>query len=154
MSAVLASSGIVKYSPEYGPFLMKLAREMHAESVLSAIRLDEDKLRSQLALAISNPHVYLRLWLHEGEVVGGLWGFLAEPYWTTDRIAYDRAWFMTRRGSLSAVRLLRDFERWAREMGARWIMPGQTTGVRVDETRELFCKLGYSVIGFNVMKAI
>ncbi len=41
-----------------------------------------------------------------------------------------------------------------REMGARWIMPGQTTGVRVDATKELFEHLGYIVVGVNAMKAI
>lgn len=120
------------------------------------IPLAEDKLREQFAMASINPHIYLRLWLHEGLVAGGLYGIVTQPYWTHELVACDRAWFVTlgRRGGLAALRLLRDFEAWAKALGARYSMPGQTTGVRMDETRRLFENCGYSVRGFNFMKEL
>ena len=157
MSAVLAQpTGLVHYSPKYTVEIMSLAREMHSESVMREIPLAEDKLREQFAMASINPHIYLRLWLHDGAVTGGLYGILSQPYWTHDFVACDRAWFVLpgRRGGIAAMRLLQDFEAWAKALGVRWIMPGQTTGVRMDDTRRLFEKAGYRVRGFNFIKEV
>lgn len=156
MSAVLSNCGIVPYESTMLAGLMALAREMHAESVYAPIRLDEAKLREQFNMAVINPNVYLRVWMRDGEIDGGLWGFLAAPYWTKEVVAYDRAWFVRpgRRGTVAAVRLLRDFEAWAKAAGVRFIMPGQTTGIKVDETSELFQNLGYRVVGCNAMKGV
>jgi len=157
MSAVLKlASGIAVYSAEYATQVLALARAMHAESVMAAIPLAEDKLREGFAMSAVNPNIYLRLWLHEGEVIGGLYGMIVPLYWSHENVAADRAWFMLpgRRGGVAAVRLLRDFEVWAKSLGIRWVMPGQTTGVRMDETRQLFEGCGYQVRGCNFMKEI
>jgi hypothetical protein len=157
MSAVLAQpTGLVHYSPQYAAEIMALAREMHAESVMRDIPLAEEKLREQFAMASVHPHIYLRLWLHDGLVAGGLYGILSQPYWTYELVACDRAWFVTlgRRGSIAAVRVLDDFEAWAKALGVRYIMPGQTTGVRMEETRRLFESRGYRVRGFNFIKEV
>ena len=149
-------SGIVPYTSAFMADVLGLARKMHAESALARIPLSIEKLRAELDVAAVNPNVYLRLWVSRGEVVGGLWGMLTRPYWSEDIIACDRAWFMSadRRGGVAALRLLRDFEAWAKAGGALWMMPGQTTGVAVDDTKRLFENCGYKTVGSHFMKEI
>ena len=146
--------GITPYEMHHAPQVLALAREMHAESAMSAIPLAEDKLLDGLRMATVNQNVYLRLWMRDGVVIGGLWGMLVSPYWSHEKVAADRAWFVHpgRRGGIAAVMILRDFEAWAKKRGVRWVMPGQTTGVRMDDTRRLFERCGYRVIGSNFMK--
>ena len=81
---------------------------------------------------------------------------LVEPYFTDVKVAKDLAWFITpdKRGGILAVRLVRDFEVWAKKHGATQLGLGQSTGVRVEQTQKLYERLGYRVVGVNTIKDI
>lgn len=149
---------IVSYSPRFEAQVLALAREMHDESVFHRhIPLNERKLINQLQAADSLPDtVYFKLAVRGDEVLGGFFGTISTLYFSAERVAKDLAWFVTRdrRGSVAAVSLVADFERWAKAKGIKFFVLGQSTGIAMDTTRALYEHLGYEMIGFNTMKRI
>lgn len=147
---------LVPYSAQYEAQVVKLAREMHAESVAHGdIPMNETKLLAQLRAAESLPDtVYFKLCVRGDEVIGGFFGLIVTLYFSDERAAMDRAWFVTkeRRGGAAAVMLVRDFEEWAGSKGVTNFCLGQSTGVRTEVTAALYRHLGYNVVGVNTVK--
>lgn len=149
---------IVPYAKCYEAQVLALAREMHDESVFHRhIPMDETKLIQQLEAASAMPDTaYFKLCVRGDEVIGVFLGVISTVYFSTERIAMDRAWFVpkNRRFSLAAVMLVADFEAWASALGVHFCMLEQATGVRMDATQSLYEHLGYTVLGVNTMKRI
>lgn len=149
-------TNVVPYDDKYESQVLRLAREMMAESISHHdMQMDEQKLVVQLRASINSPDtVYLRLAVRGNEVLGGFFGIITTVYFTQELAAKDMAWFVTktRRGSLAAVRLVQDFEEWAKARGARKFFLGQSTGVNIETTRLLYERLGYRVVGYNTVK--
>jgi len=147
---------IVPYNDIYEEQVLQLAREMLEESVShNDMQMDERKLVTQLNASINAPDsVYVRLAVRGTEVLGGFFGVITTVYFSQELAAKDMAWFVTktRRGSIAAVRLVQDFEEWAKERGAKKFFLGQSTGVNIETTRLLYERLGYRVVGYNTVK--
>lgn len=148
---------VVEYTDEFEAQVLAGCREMHAESVLHRdIPISEERLLVQLKAARTLLHVYFRICVLDGEVLGGFFGMISGVYFSEAHVAKDLAWFVkkTARGSLAAVALHDDFERWARAKGVHHILVGQSTGVRMDTTQMLYERLGYEKTGTNNLKRI
>lgn len=143
---------IVAYAPEYRAQLERLLRDIHAESAFSPLTLDMEKLMGTLL----GLQVRLRLAVSEGKVVGCFAGYLQAPYFSADTVAYDLGWYVAKgsRGGVYAVRLLQDFEDWAKEQGAKLVVLAQTTGIAVAEVGQLYSRSGYTIVGACAMKEI
>lgn len=156
--AAFARLKLVPYTREWQAASVALTREMHAESLLHRdMPINEAKLVSQFEMAITRPDaVYLKLCVRGDEVMGFFLGFVSSMFFSDTLTAKDLMWFVSksRRGSLAAVLLLGDFEVWAQQRGVHHITLGQSTGVRISETRALYSRLGYSEIGSNNVKRI
>jgi hypothetical protein len=146
---------IVPYAAQYEAQVLELAHAMHAESVFHRdIAFDDAKFVQQIEAAAALPDYYLALCVRDNEVLGGFLGCASSVYFSHDKVAKDLAWFVkpSRRGSLAAVLLVADFERWGREKAVAHFILGQSTGVRVETTEALYKHLGYTVVGSNTMK--
>lgn len=137
---------------------MILAKQMHQESEVHKHQaFNEQKVQRLFQASITKPEMlYFRLAVKDNEVLGGFYGMLVEPYFTDVKVAKDLAWFITpdKRGGILAVRLVRDFEVWAKKHGAIQLGLGQSTGVQVEQTQKLYERLGYRVVGVNTIKDI
>lgn len=129
--------------------LIVLGREMHQESRFSVMNFSEEKVRTILGNLIDDPNGCLLVSEVDGVVIGGFAGFIAEHYFSTDRLATDLALFINRadRGGMSAARLLRAFVKWAKQNGASLIQVGVTTGVHLEQTTKLYNALGFKTVG-------
>lgn len=58
------------------------------------------------------------------------------------------------RGSSAALRLVKAFENWASEVGARLVFVGVHTGMKIEVTGRFYEKLGYRHMGGNYMKEL
>lgn len=158
INRALARLRLVPYTKLMQDTMLKLAREMQAESELHReLPMNEEKLVQQCENSIARPsRVYLKLCYRNEEALGVFFGLISTPYFSDALVAKDLAWFVPRshRGSLAAITLLLDFEQWAREQGVHHICLGQSTGVRMSETQALFTRLGYQTLGSNVLKRI
>ena len=65
-------------------------------------------------------------------------GFITEYYFGKDLYASDLTYYVdqTRRGSVAAGKLFRDFETWATKRGAKRLNPATSTGINPDRTKK------------------
>lgn len=158
INRALARLRLVPYTKLAQDAALALAREMQSESELHRdMPINEAKLVAQFETSISHPdQVYFKLCYREDEPLGLFLGFISPIFFTDVCTAKDLAWFVTkeRRSTLAAFVLVTDFEMWAAHNGVHHITLGQSTGVRMLETRALYQRLGYTEIGSNNLKRI
>jgi GNAT superfamily N-acetyltransferase len=89
-------------------------------------------------------------------VIGYIFGKI-EPYYFSDELAvYDLGLFIRKhkRGTYAAVRLVKEFERLAKQRGCKRVYLGIATGINPERTGELYERLGYATVGTNTVKRI
>ena len=90
----------------------------------------------------------------DDKIVGIYIGYLTNWQFSDDLVAQDITWYVLpkfRKGRAS-IALIKEFEHWAHNKGAKSICPGSMTGGNIDYVRKLYEKLGYTTIGFNFRK--
>lgn len=139
------------------PETVELARKFVEESAFSRFQFSHEKMAANLSLAVTHPHIaFCHVVEHEGRLVGALVGYISEFFFGPDLIASDSGWFILPeyRGSRSAVKLLKNFEKWAKANGAKEVAMGVSTDVSPEKTGALLQKLGYKHVGGNYKLAV
>lgn len=139
------------------PETVELARKFVEESAFSRFQFSPEKMASNLSLAVTHPHVaFCQVVEHDGRLVGALVGYISEFFFGHDLIASDSGWFILPeyRGSRSAVKLLKNFQTWAKANGAKEVAMGVSTDVTPEKTGALLQKLGYKHVGGNYKLAV
>ncbi len=93
----------------------------------------------------------------EGELlVGFMVGTVSETFLNNERNAYEKGLFVlpSHRGGTTAMKLIRNFEAWAKEQGAANIWLGQSVGQNMQATLKFFERLGYKCQGFTTCKKL
>jgi N-acetylglutamate synthase-like GNAT family acetyltransferase len=90
------------------------------------------------------------------EIIGFICGALHEQFFTQQKFASDMALFVEpkHRGGSAAFRLVKAFENWAKEKGASHIWLGQSVGQNIDDTKNFYIRLGYTLAGVNTVKVV
>lgn len=127
------------------PRLCELAIEMHAESRFSKLSIDDGKVAHLFNYLINSDDGILIVAEEDGEIIGGFAGYVVEYYFSHDKLASDFALFVSasHRGGMAAVRLIKEYIRKAKELGAVVVQAGITTGVNVEATTKLYQRLGF-----------
>ena len=139
------------------PETVELARKFVEESAFSRFQFSHEKMAANLAMSVTHPdRAFCHVVEHDGKLVGALVGYISEFFFGPDLIASDSGWFILPeyRGSRSAVRLLKNFEKWGKANGAKEIAMGISTDVMPEKTGALLQKLGYVPVGGNFKKAV
>lgn len=137
--------------------LVELARRMHAESRFRIFRFVDAKVRNMLQGLIDSPDMALVLVAVDGqtgEVIGAIAAMCVEHWFSDQKVAQDVGLFVDpdRRGGMVAARLVKEFEAWARSMGALTGELGINTGVHVERTAALFERLGLERTAYLYVK--
>ena len=134
------------YPTDIEPLLV-LCQLMHEESYYKIFDYQEKKVRQLFYTALDTPDT-MGLWIAEehDEIIGFLLGFLTPHFFGTDLQACDLGIYMLpeKRGSLASVRLIKAFEAWAIERGAKEVILGSSTGIARERAVKLFTKLGFT----------
>ena len=129
------------------PVVMALAALMHFESPrFSQYYFEHDKVKQLLRTAIDNQQDYCALVCTTNDVVvGGFLGTAYSQWFSEDRVAADLALFVQqdKRGGIAAMRLIKAYEAWARDIGVMTISLGVSTGVHHDRTLALYETMGF-----------
>jgi len=127
---------------------------MHQESHFKDLDFDPDKLKRLLMAFLHDQFVQIAE--ENNEIIGVFIGFITEYYFGKDLYASDLTYYVdqTRRGSVAAVRLFRDFETWATKRGAKRISPATATGINPERTKQFYEKMGYTVTGHTYNKEV
>lgn len=124
----MAKISIRRYTLEDIPRMLDLVEAFFNENRNSeeytnhykAIDFDRKKVYSILESRINDPDFFANLIYLDEEVVGGLCAYIATPFYSSDRIAYDQIFYITPTfTNVSAViRLLRIYVKWAEQRKA------------------------------------
>lgn len=148
---------IERASVEDVPELVRLSSLMHAESSYSKFNFDLNKISNNFYFWVSSPEYFVAVAKDDcGSIVGGYCGYVTEYFFGKDLIACDLGLFVepSRRGGMTAVKLIKAFEDWAQSKGAKEVCPGTTTMVAPERTSRLYEHLGYSVVGSIFKKEV
>jgi GNAT superfamily N-acetyltransferase len=136
--------------------VLELGQAMHEESYFSFLTFNREKLLKLWASIMDYPQMYCGLVAETDDEIIGLFVGGVSPHWFSDELfASDMALYVTpsHRGSSAGVRLLKAYDKWATESGAKVINLGISTNVNQDRTQKLYHKLGYKDTGlFNRRK--
>ena len=135
------------------PRIVELGQQMHDESPFYCdIAYDTGKVSAAMKQLINGAGV---IFLYEtgGEIRGGMAGYMGEFWFSSERLASDLALFIhpDHRHGMIAVKLTLAFHAWAKQLGARRVQMGITTGVHTEDTGKLYRSLGMSDSG-NLFK--
>ena len=128
------------------PIAIAMGSSMHKESWFSHFDYEDSKLQELWDITETYPHMYCKFVAeHDDKIVGMFVGMCAEHYFGHDKIASDLLLYVTpeARGGTAAVRLIKAYDKWAREAGAKEIHVGVSTGVNEERTVKLYEKLGF-----------
>lgn len=133
------------------PRLVELGRLMHAEAP-SFRDLDFDPEKVAIALTHAMKHGLVLVHVtDDGRIDGGFAGLVVERWFGKSEMFTDLALFVepTRRGGLTAWKLLRRVLAWCEMRGLRPhdVQLGVSTGVHPERTGQLFAALNFEQFG-------
>ena len=88
----------------------------------------------------------------ENDVVGFICGLYAEPFFSSEKISTEVAWFVNKeyRNSTAGFRLMKAYEEWAKGKGVKYV--GMTYLENITDLSEVYEKKGYSKAETQYMK--
>jgi len=141
--------------------MVAMCEALHAESPeYRGQPFLQEKTRRSLAMAIgpllgrSVNHTVVAE--QDGVIVGMLAGYVTESFFCDVLFASDYVFYVSpaARGRMTAARLVRAFEAWARERGAAKVVPSISSGLEMDRTYRFYIALGYKPAGMMLSKEI
>lgn len=144
--------GSVRHATEQDlPRLIELGRLMHAESpTLSGFEFDSGKVGQALIAAMQTGLALVHIDA-VAEIDGVFVGVVGERWFSRRRMFVDLALFVapTRRGGLTACRLLNEAKAWCKAQGLEPedVQLGVSTGVHWEETGRLYEAVGFERFG-------
>tara|TARA_R100001460_G_scaffold16254_6_gene35629 strand:- start:450 stop:920 length:471 start_codon:yes stop_codon:yes gene_type:complete len=129
--------------------IFEMARDFHAESELNDIPFDDAVFARYLEGQIEDDASCIFVAEVSGENVGFIFGSIYQLYFSQTFAANSDIWYVRPeyRGGLIGVLLLRCFEKWAKEKGARFLVNGSSSGISLERTHKLIERLGYESVG-------
>ena len=123
--------------------LLVLARGFSREAP-AMHKWDKDKTEAMLMACIEGTHTTILVMEHEDEVVGGIVGVVQPLFMSQTVVASELAWFVdpAHRGK-GAIKLVKAFEGWAKEMQADYITMADIRGIA--DLSKLYQRLGYEL---------
>ena len=134
----------------------KMAAAMCRESPRYAQRTVSETYMENILSKASEAGGFVRVYDSGDEITGIMVGVVA-PYlcgpevYACDLILYVKP---ENRGTPAALSLVKEFETWAKEMGAVEVMLGTSTGIDSEKTACLYERLGYSLVSKGFSKGV
>jgi len=123
---------------------------MVAEAEFCYANVDKNKI-----LQIhNNKNAVIIIAIENNTIVGFISGF-AHEYFFSNRLRVSDLGFYVKpeyRGSRVSLKLLKELENWAKNLGIEDLHLGQTTAINMDKTKQFYERLGYKTVGFNTVK--
>lgn len=140
------------------PHMLSMALAMHSESPrYRDIQVSHKKLSMIMERMHQHPEIGALLVAEkDDEVIGMMWGYVDEFFFSEERYATDILLYVMRehRGGRAAYKLVKAFEEWCYDKNVRCIQPGVSTGIDNDGYARFYERIGYSVTGLNLSKTV
>lgn len=138
------------------PRLIELGTMLHEISSYSTMPFNPEKSAAFLHELINGQNGVVFAAEIDGVVVGGMAGGVVDQWFCDELIAYDYSIFIepARRSGITAIRLIKAFEEWARIRGARHVQLGIGTQLNVEGTSRLYQSQGFELFAPLFQKEI
>ncbi|WKB53021.1 GNAT family N-acetyltransferase [Eleftheria terrae] len=144
-------------TPEDLPRLVELGRLMVEESPeFRVMPYRPEKVQAMLSTLIESPRGFVVVGERQGTVVGGMVAAASEQWFSDALCAFDLCMFVdpAHRGTLLPAQLLMAYRSWAKRLGVARATAGISTGVHVEQTEQLYRRMGLRHVGpiFDVLE--
>ena len=131
------------------PEIVRLAKEMHAETSFRTLSFDEAKSAAEIMSCMTNPTNFVCVAEDNGRLVGLVSVYLTTPYFSNDRVVYDHIWYVAKeaRGSLVGSRLLKYVSQWSELQEAKAVFLTLGSDINADRVGKLAELHGYHLLG-------
>lgn len=118
--------------------------------------IDIEKAMQSAFASIISPDSVIYLAFDGNKPVGFFWGSMANFVWSGQKIATDHLLYVSPnyRGGNHGYRLLKAYEKWATEKGAKAINISVASGITTERTGRFYEAMGYSPIAKQYRKEI
>lgn len=122
---------------------------MHEETAFSNIEFSLERTASETLRCIMDPNYFANIALRDGKVVGVLFGYLEQPFFTEQVAGYDCVWYVDRatRNSMVGPRLLGQFEAWVKSHGGSIVFTTLGSNYKADRVGKLMERMGFDYQG-------
>lgn len=139
--------------------VVDLGAEMHAAGRFADFEYCRPKCRGLVNATITRPDLGFCVVAEKPNYSGPVGFMLAcmdEFYFGTEKIAQELALYVVpaARGSSAAVRMMRAFDDWARESGARVAQGGISVGINNDAAAKFYGRFGFEPCGTAMRKEV
>ena len=135
--------------------LLNLGYEMNQESTFKDLGYSRDKIYNLMMTCIDKPDIYIGLADENNGVIDGMFvGYVSEYLFSEKLIASELILYVrkSKRGGTAGLRMVREFESWAKEKNVSEIMLDVCTGINQQRTVDFYKRLGYKESGIIVKK--
>lgn len=126
-------------------FLLESRGKNNESNHYKDIDMDKDKVYTLLNRQIKNQDFFLNVVIKDDEIVGGLCAFIAEPIFSSQRIAYDQIFYMVPEYSnlRCTLKLFKTYINWAKEREAIECRMCSSTKINQQGFTKLCTKMGF-----------
>lgn len=132
------------------PALVEAGRRFHSASLYATygVSFSEEKLASTIAEQINSEGACVFIAEIDGEFAGGACAVKAQPNMSEDFIAVELYWWVdeSRRGGISAARLMRALESWAKSSGCKALVMASMQTIKDSPADSIYERMGYKAI--------
>ena len=129
--------------------IVRLGEEMHRETAFSNIEFSVERTALETMRCILDPAYFANIALRDGKVVGILFGYLEQPFFTEQVAGYDCVWYVDRatRNTMVGPRLLSQFEAWTKAHGGSIVFTTLGSNYKSDRVGKLMERMGFEYQG-------
>jgi len=135
---------------------IEIGAMMHEESVYRIHPFSRERLTFLAHLCLTDPNYICLVAEKDDRLVGLMVGLAAHNFFADTRYAADLALYVVpkHRGSTAAVRLVIEFQKWARDANCNEIRCGITTGINDEVGAKIYRRFGFEFGGSLYVKQI
>ena len=137
------------------PLMARLGRQYWETSNFKTLNFSIKKCQALGEIMLTDERYFAVVAEEEGEIRGMFMGYLSEWPYGDEWIATDLLVYIDpkHRGGTAVVRMIREFERWAKKSGVNQIRPGTSVGNK-KQLLSFYRRLGYKNVGYSFLKEV
>lgn len=143
---------------EEAPAALQLVMQLIDESRFREFGIDVEAVWKFFEMAVNEPQRCCFLYSkdEEGKMTGFFSGFMQKQFFNGRMIAQDMGIYILPelRGTRLFLKLLKEFETWAKDSKADAINLSHNTGIESDTMKDVFPRLGYKHFGYSFEKGV
>ena len=140
-------------TPEDDFDILVLTREFMKEAP-DYFKFNKDRVSEFLIAVAAAPNMVVFVSEDDDGVNGYILGVYTDHPFNNAKVAAELGWYMTKakRGGIQAIRLVRAFEGWAKDMGADYVAMCDVIGL--SDLENIYTRSGYALTERTFMKEV